>query len=213
MLRRTDIAIGLAVAAALLVTTPAVQGQANFKAIDKLIKSSQATIGQVRSARLQVEETLGSYNAIINGEVPDNRKAYKQLSKNINPRAAARAKVRDRLAKMQENADALFADWEASLDEISSLDLRQRSQARMEETRARYDEIRVAAQEAGAEFDPFILSLRDQIVFLGNALNPAAIAELRPDAAKLNEQSEKVFATVDRAIETMTDATNQIKPQ
>jgi chromosome segregation ATPase len=213
-IRKTGIVSILVVGlvAALVVPVQA-QSPANFKAIDKLINTSQSTIGQIRATRLQIEETLNSYNAIIGGDVADNRKAYKQLNKNLNKTKAEREKVRNRSANMQAAADKLFTDWEASLNDISSMDLRERSMERMNNTKGRYDDLLAAGRAAGEEFDPFITNLNDQIVFLGNDLNPAAIAELEPDAKKLNAQAEDVFSKIDKALEDMTNYANSLKPE
>jgi len=199
---------------ALLITIPGVvQAQSpGFKETDKLISRSQSTISQIRSTKLQTEATLDGYNAIIDGKVPDNRKAYKSLVKDIQKCENQADKVGDRVVAMQTAASTYFGNWETSIAAITSDDLRAKSEMRLKETRANYDEILKAAQNAGDEFKPFITNLHDQVTFLGHDLNPSAIADLKDDAAKLNAKGDKVFSAVDDTIEVATKYTNSLKP-
>jgi hypothetical protein len=199
---------------ALLITAPAVvQAQSSgHKQTDKLIKKSQDTIAAIRSTKMQTEETLAGYNAIIDGKVPDNRKAYKKLSNDIRKCDNQANKVRANITSMEEVADVYFADWKNSLAAISDPDLRAKSEKRLNETRTNYEGILTAAEKAGAEFKPFLTSLNDQVVFLGHDLNPSAIADLKDEAADLNAQGKKVFEAVDGTVKTASKYANSIKP-
>lgn len=204
----------LVVLLALMITVPTVvQAQASgHKQTDKLINKSQDTITSIRSTKLQVESTLDGYNAIIDGKVPDNRKAYKSLVKDIQKCENQADKVGNRIVAMQVAASTYFTDWEASIEEITSDDLRAKSEKRLQDTRANYDQILKAAQKAGDEFKPFITNLHDQVTFLGHDLNPSAIADLQDDAAKLNAKGTKVFSAVDETIEVASKYANSLKP-
>ena len=204
----------LLVMLALLITVPGiVQAQSpGFKETDKVISRAQSTISQIRSTKLQVESTLDGYNTIIEGKAPDNRKAYKKLTKDIQKCENQADKVGDRVAAMQEAASVYFSNWEASIAAITSDDLRAKSESRLKETQANYNEILKAAQKAGDEFKPFITNLHDQVTFLGHDLNPSAIADLQDEAAALNKKGDKVFAAVDETIEVASKYTNSLKP-
>ena len=199
---------------ALLITAPAVvvAQSSGHKQTDKLINKSNDTIAAIRSTKMQAEETLAGYNAIIEGKVPDNRKAYKKLSNDIRKVDNQANKVRANIDAMQMAADTYFSDWKNNLAAISDPDLRAKSEKRLNETMANYEGILKAAEKAGAEFKPFLTSLNDQVTFLGHDLNPSAIADLKDEAAELNAQGKKVFKAVDGTIETASKYTNSIKP-
>lgn len=90
---------------------------------------------------------------------------------------------------MEKEAHTFFAEWTQSLDAINNPDLRKRSQDRLNDTRLRYNDILKIGRQAGGEFDAFVGSLRDQYVYLGYDLNPAALASLSGDAKQLNAQA------------------------
>jgi septal ring factor EnvC (AmiA/AmiB activator) len=205
----------LVVMLALMMVVPSlVQAQQSpgFKQTDKLINKAQDTITSIRSTKIQTEATLDNYNAIIDGKVPDNRKAYKALVKDIQKSENQADKVGNKIVAMQEAASTYFGDWETSIEAITSDDLRAKSEMRLKDTRANYDEILKAAQKAGDEFKPFITNLHDQVTFLGHDLNPSAIADLKDEAAALNSKGAKVFSAVDDTIEVASKYTNSLKP-
>jgi chromosome segregation ATPase len=213
---------------ALLITVPGVvQAQSSgHKQTDKLINKSQSTITSIRSTKMQTEETLAGYNstkmqteetlagynAIIEGKVPDNRKAYKKLSNDIQKCENQAEKVRANIDSMEMAADTYFSDWKNNLAAISDPDLRAKSEQRLKETMSNYEGILQAAEKAGAEFKPFLTSLHDQVTFLGHDLNPSAIADLTDEAAELNAQGKKVFKAVDGTVETASKYANSLKP-
>jgi hypothetical protein len=191
----------IAVGAALVATGLSAQ-EAGDKQIKKLSSRAGDTIASMRAARLELGETLDGYNQILDGEATDNRAAYKQLQKALAKSEKSAAAVGTSVGKMEEVAAEFFSSWESSLAGFSSDDLRARSEERMKDTRKRYDGILAAASESREAFGPFVTQLKDQILFLGHDLNPSALEALAPDAKKLNEQADKVFARVDKTIET-----------
>jgi hypothetical protein len=107
------------------------------------------------------------------------------------------ADVTKQREEMDAEAGKLFASWKTSVDGINNPDLKKKSQARLETTQASYGKIAMAGKDAKSEYDSFLGGLKDQITFLGHDLNPAALASLKPDAAKLNDRAEKMFAKID----------------
>ena len=189
-----------------------VSAQSGHKQVDKLMDRAADTIGSIRAARLQISTTLDGYNMIMDGEVEDNRAAYKQLEKALSKSEKSVVAVGARAEKMELVATEFFASWESSLAEFGSDEMRARSEERMNDTRQRYDGILTAGREAGDAFAPFVTQLKDQILFLGHDLNTGAIKELSEDAKKLNGQAEKVFSRVDETIESAQTYRASMKP-
>lgn len=186
--------------------------QSAEKQIDKLIKRAGDTITAIRAARMQIGATVRDYNQILAGEAEDNRAAYKKLQKSLKKSEKSAAAVGAQAEKMDSAASEYFASWEASLSEFTSDEMRARSEERMKETRQRYDGILQAGREAGEAFRPFVTLLKDQIVFLGHDLNPAAIEDLQDDAERLNSQAKEVFSKIDETKRTAMRYIASLKP-
>ena len=114
---------------------------------------------------------------------------------------------------MQQAADKYFASWEASQAGYGSEELRAKSEARLAETKNNYAKIFEAGRKAGEDFDGFISKMDDQIRFLGQDLNPYAIAELSDEAAELNGQADTLFSSITETLKTATSYTDSLKPQ
>ena len=111
-----------------------------------------------------------------------------------------RTEVRKKLEEMKIEADAYFAGWSESLEQIESADLRKRSEARMAEARGDFDGVLDSVDEAGVAYEPFMASMKDQWTYLGHDLNAAGISSLKPDAEKLNGQGKELFEKIDAAL-------------
>ena len=214
---RLAVRAGLSVALVTgLVAVPAqnvwAQGP-GVKQTEKLVSKANDTVGSIRAAKQQIKDTLVAYNLLVGNKVEDPKKTYKDLQKGIENTDKKVADVDQKVAAMQKEADLLFADWASNLASISSEELRKRSEERLNETRERYNGILAAGDKAGKVFNPFIASLKDQVVYLGHDLNPSALASLKPDADKLNKEAEVLFKKIDETVDEASGYITSLKPQ
>jgi len=164
---------------------------------ETLIKKGEQTVKAVTEAKQQLETTLANYNTIVDGKAADPKASYKDLGKAVKESEDRVANVSKQREEMDVEAAKLFASWKANMDVIGSPELKKKSQDRLEATQGRYGKIATAGKDARAEYDAFLGGLKDQITFLGHDLNPAALASLKPDAAKLNDRAQKMFVKID----------------
>ncbi len=94
-------------------------------------------------------------------------------------------RLRASVEPMKKVAESVFEKWTADLESFGGTSMRQRSQVRLEETRARYEDIVTAAVRAQIAYDAFNATLRDHALFLGNDMNAASIAEIVGDVEKM----------------------------
>ncbi|MGH9461235.1 MAG: DUF2959 family protein, partial [Vicinamibacteria bacterium] len=146
------------------------------KQTDNLIKKAEEVVKESVSAREQLAKTLDTYNTVFAEGTADVRKAYRDVEGEMKKTEERRLEVRKKIDEMKTEADAYFAGWTESLQQIGSEDLRSRSEARMAETRARFDGILSAATDAREAYEPFMVNLKDQWTYLGSDLNPSGIA-------------------------------------
>ena len=177
------------VALALFASVAVASSQGSVKQTERLAKRAQDTVKAIDETRQQIEKTLGLYNSIVQNQAEDTKKAYSDLGKWIEDCQKRRANASRKVDDMEKEAHTFFAEWTQSLDGITNPDLRKRSQGRLNDTRLRYNDILKVGRQAGGEFDVFVGSLRDQYVYLGYDLNPAALASLSGDAKQVNTQA------------------------
>lgn len=214
-MRKTNTVLAaLALVAVVLVLAPGLVDATTkgLKKADKLATRAQETVGAIRATNLQVKKTLESYNYIIAGKADDPTKEFKSLSKDLDKCSSSRNGVRDAANSMQKAYDKYFVEWEESLLQYNSEEMRQKSEDRMNEMKRNYTKISEAGTKAGAEFDAIIASLEDQTLYLGQDLNPAVIADLTEEAAALNKQAEEYFTSIDETIKVAEQYAESLQP-
>jgi uncharacterized protein YhaN len=170
-------------------------------------------VKSISDAKLQLQKTMGAYNAVLAPDVKDRQDAYKKLLKEMETAEKRRADVSKRASEMNAEADKLFKGWEGSTASIQDPSLRQRSEQRLTTAKDRFAGIRTTGQTASSLYTPFMKSLQDQVTFLGHDLNPSAVANLKPDAEKLNAQANELFAAIDQTVAVANDNISRLSAQ
>lgn len=212
MRRISSITVALTALSLTTVGLAGAQGS-SLKLADKLVSKAQQLNSSIRATNLQVKKTLESYNYIIQGKAQDPRAEYKKLVKDLDKSVKARENVRFSAEEMDKAATKYFESWEASQSGYNDPDMKAKSEERLAKTRESYARIFEVGGKAGEDFDTFIAKMDDQIRFLGQDLNPTAIADLTDEAAALNEQADTLFKSISETLKTSTDYTTALKPQ
>ena len=206
--------IALAALAALgLATLATAQSNEGVKQVERLVKASGNTVKAIAETKVQLMKTIDVYNALMADDAQDRKKLYKNLQKEMDNTEKRRLKIDEEAAKMKTEADTLFTQWAESAAAIENPDLRKRSEERLEATKASYAEIEAVGQQAAGLYPPFMKDLQDQVTYLGHDLNAEAVASLKPEAAKLNENASTLTRSLDDTISTANEKIGALRPQ
>ena len=181
------------------------------KQVEQLIKKANAGVESINDTKLQLQKTMEAYNAVLLPDVKDRRDAYKKLQKEVATTEKKRAMVSTRNGEMNVEAGRLFKNWEGSTAAIQDPELRQRSQQRLGQAKARYSEIETNGQGAARLYTPFMKALQDQVTYLGHDLNPGAVATLKPEADKLNAQAKELYFAIDKTTAAANNNISQLR--
>jgi len=127
----------------------------------------------------------------------DATKAYAALKDSIDASEDQTGALRRAVGPMVESAEGVFRRWTSDLEGFGNSRMRQRSQARLDETRGRYQSVLTATQSLLISFDSFNADLKDTALFLGNDLNAAAVTAIHPDVRALHEQIRELDGRVE----------------
>ena len=100
-----------------------------------------------------------------------------------------------RIKEMKKSAEPFFEEWIADLKSFSNASMRARSQARLTETRQRYDAIVAAVDPAYSGFVAYNESLRDIALFLEHDFN--ASPQLGADIQALVSIGKEIDVALD----------------
>ena len=144
-------------------------------------------------ARERMHTSVDTLHSIVSSEYGgDVITAYDVYLESIEASEKQAEKMRKSIDGMRRSAERVFDSWAQNLESISSQDLRRRSQARLTETRERYQLIAAAAQPAQSTLDVLNQSLRDHAMFLAHDMNPTSVTELEGGVRDVTDLADEL---------------------
>ena len=178
---------------------------------ERLAKKADALVDSVSEAQAQIRTTLAVHRDLIFGSATDLRKPYRALDKEIERSAKKRENVRRKADAAKAEATDYFRAWAGTLPLIEDEELRGRSEARLRDSKARFDAIVDAGLRAAAAYEPFVARLRDQWNYLGHDLNPSGVESLRPDAETVEAEGDRILLETDDSLRQARDYVASIR--
>ena len=167
---------------------------------DLLKKNVVAARDDQKAASEQFKDAMTRLKELTGFEGGNLEKTYNGLNKDYERSVARADAVHKRVKDVETVAGDLFTEWENEIKEISSADLRGKSNQQLRDTRQRYDELRTALKRAEQSMDPVLTRLHDQVLFLKHNLNAAAIASLKGESANIQTEIGKLLEDMNAAI-------------
>jgi hypothetical protein len=181
-------------------TSIAMKEKLGYAKREQLVDRVEDTRDAQEEAKAQFATTLEELKSLSGFDGGELEKAYNRLSRELE-RSKDRAEgVRDRIAKVERVAEALFDEWEEELGQYTTDSLRKASAAQLEQTRARYAQLLGAMQKAEAKMEPVLAAFGDQVLFLKHNLNARAIASLDDAVVDLEGEISSLIADMESSI-------------
>jgi len=163
--------------------------------IDKLQK-------ELTTGKTDLQKTLAEHDAIVNNKDGDYLGHYKKYNSGIEDVSKDREAVKARVDKVKAAAEPYFGRWRDDNSKITDPGLRARDASNLANTRARYDEIFKAGDEAKAAYEPLMTTLKNHSQFWSNNLNAESAAQMKEDSAKLEKDANTLYGLIDKVVET-----------
>jgi hypothetical protein len=164
--------------------------------VDRVEKTRDAQ----NAAKDQFASALDRFLAVTKTDGGELQQKYDQLNREFT-RSESRAKeVRDRIAAVEDVAEALFREWKDELKQYSNPSLRRESERELDLTRRRYDELIRVMRRAADRMDPVLATFRDQVLFLKHNLNARALASLTTTNRELEADISRLVADMEASI-------------
>jgi hypothetical protein len=97
--------------------------------------------------------------------------------------------VSDNIEQIRQAAAALFREWQNELEQYTSQSLRQASEAKLKQTRQRYEQLINSMERAIGKTAPVLASFSDQVLFLKHNLNSQAVASLKYKFSTIEQET------------------------
>lgn len=113
--------------------------------------------------------------------------------------------MRDRIAAVEDVAEALFREWKQEIKQYSNPTLARESERELDLTRRRYDELIRVMRRAADRMDPVLATFRDQVLFLKHNLNARALASLTTTNRELEADISRLVSDMEASIREAED--------
>ncbi|UTM57217.1 DUF2959 domain-containing protein [Photobacterium sp. CCB-ST2H9] len=153
-----------------------------------------------QDAQEQFTSALEALQSLTNFNGGELEATYERVNAQYEASADATDKVSDRIAAIEDVADALFEEWQEELSLYSSATLRRDSEKKLKATRASYQKMLAAMHRAEAKMKPVLNTLRDNSLYLKHNLNAAAIGSLQGEFRSLERDIQRAINDMRTAI-------------
>ena len=99
-------------------------------------------------AKKDIQSALDQFGQVVAYQGGDLEATYKKLKSELQNSEDSAETVRNRIEAVENVADSLFAEWKAELGQYSNADLRRKSEAKLSQTKNRYNEMLGAMKRA-----------------------------------------------------------------
>jgi flagellin-specific chaperone FliS len=162
-------------------------------------------------AKEQFADALQRFLALTKTDGGDLQKKYDEMSRDF-VKSEARAKdVRERIAAVEDVAEALFREWKQELAQYSSASLRADSERQLESTRRRYENLLSLMRKAADRMTPVLATFRDQVLYLKHNLNARALAQLDSTNRSLEADISRLISDMETSIREAESFIKELK--
>ncbi len=171
-----------------------------FAKRDLLVSRVDDTRKAQGEAKEQFASALEHFLAVTRIDGGDLQRKYNDLNREFERSEKSAREVHDRIAAVEDVAEALFREWKQELSQYSDATLRRESQRQLDTTRRRYDDLVRLMRRAADRMDPILATFRDQVLFLKHNLNARAIASLSTTTRTLEADISRLIADMETSI-------------
>lgn len=154
-----------------------------------------------QEAKEQFRDALERYRSVVQVDGGELEARYEALNSEYLASEESAKAVRQRIAAVEDVAEALFDEWEAELKQYSNASLRSASARELARTRQDYRNLIQRMQAAERRIEPVLSVLRDQVLFLKHNLNARAVGALKGEYRTLQGNVDQLLRDMQRAID------------
>ncbi len=171
-----------------------------FQKSDLMRASVEDAMEAQAEAKEEFQSAFERFSSVVDVERSELRDTYDTLNDAYEDADAKAQRVREHIEEVEDVSQALFEEWEAEIDEISSADLRRSSQRQLDSSRKSYGELMRAMRRAESRMEPVLTAFRDQVLFLKHNLNAQAIASLKSELVGIETDVAQLIREMETSI-------------
>lgn len=148
----------------------------------------------------QFKDAYQAFDALLNLQSTDLQSRYETLNAAYEDSRDKAEELSDRVQSIESVADALFEEWQTELDQYTNAALRRSSEAKLGETRQRYQQYLKSLKRAEAKVAPVLAVFKDQVLYLKHNLNAEKVSALKGEVRRFDSDVQGLVQEMDRSI-------------
>jgi hypothetical protein len=174
--------------------------QVGYHKRDILVDRVEDSRDAQQDAEEQFQSALEQLSELTNFDGGDLEDMYEAMEEEYESSREAADEVTARIDAVEHVAEALFAEWQEEIGQYSNARFKADSQAKLQETRRRYDAMIVAMRKSEAKMEPVLTALNDNVLYLKHNLNAKAVAALQVEFQSIERDIEALITEMRKAI-------------
>lgn len=179
-----------------------------YQAMEKVgVHKREIMVDRVEEARDSQKEAkeefltaLEQFKSVVDFQGGDLEREYNRFNDTLQRVEAEADEVHERIAAVEDVAQALFKEWRAEIDQYNNESLRRSSRRKYDAAQSRYAGLMQAMKRAESRLEPALIPLRDQVLFMKHNLNARAIAGLSSEVVSVQTNVDNLVRDMERAI-------------
>lgn len=162
---------------------------------------------EVANAKEDQEETgeafkdaLTKLKDVYNFDGGNLEKSYNSLNSSYQATEGRVNDVKSSIQKMETVAGDLFEEWAQEISQISTADLRTKSKATLDETKAKYNELHKSLKTSEQKMKPVLARFKDQVLYLKHNLNAKAVGSLKKESLRIEKDIQALMVDMNKSI-------------
>ena len=148
----------------------------------------------------QFKSALEQFTAATNFQGGDLETVYNNLNDEYEASVDKAEEINERIADIEDVAEALFAEWEEEITQYSNTSLKRSSQQKLSSTKKHYRQLIASMKNAEAKIEPVLRVFNDQVMFLKHNLNARAITSLKGELRTIESDVSTLIISMEESI-------------
>lgn len=167
---------------------------------DMVVRHVEQACGSLQEAKIHFESALDRFKTIVVVDDSTLENKYRLLQQQYDFCKAKADEVGCRIRAIEEVTGALFAEWEAELDEYTNRSLKTKSRQQLRQSQQHYAKLIKTMHRAESKINPVLAAFKDQVLFLKHNLNAQAIAAIEHEFIEISMDMTQLVQAMEQTI-------------
>ncbi|MDN2662734.1 DUF2959 domain-containing protein [Psychromonas sp. 14N.309.X.WAT.B.A12] len=167
---------------------------------DILIDRVEETKESQEESQEEFQSALDRVTALIDFKGGDLQNTYNALNDDYQSSLDAANEVSENIDKVEDVANALFAEWSEELKQYKSASLKRQSSQKLTNTERQFNTMLRSMRNSESKMQPVLSSLNDNVLYLKHNLNAQAMSEIKGEFTNLKRDIQQLVNDMNQSI-------------